>query len=229
MATRRILVIEDEDDILELVSFHLRKEGYDVLGLTNGEDGFRLARVSPPDLVVLDRMLPGMDGLEVCRLLKQETATRQVPIVMLTAKSEESDIVTGLELGADDYITKPFSPKVLLARVRAVLRRQSQPSPDETAAFRIRNLLIDPGRYMVSVDAIPVDLTLTEFRILALLARRPGWVFSRYQIVDAVRGEDVAVTERSVDVHIVGLRRKLGEAGVFIETVRGVGYRFKEA
>ncbi len=228
MAIRRILVIEDEDDILELVTFHLKKDGYDVVGVTSGEDGVRLARVSPPDLVVLDRMLPGMDGLEVCRLFKQEAATRQVPIVMLTAKSEESDIITGLELGADDYVTKPFSPKVLLARVRAVMRRQAPPSPDELAVFRIRNLRIDPGRYQVSIDGAPVELTLTEFRILLLLARRPGWVYNRYQIVDAVRGEDVAVTERSVDVHIVGLRRKLGAAGRYIETVRGVGYRFKE-
>lgn len=227
MAKQRILVIEDEDDILELITFHLKREGYEVIGVTSGEDGLRSLRVSPPDMLVLDRMLPGIDGLEVCRQVKQEAATRNIPVVMLTAKSEEIDVVTGLELGADDYITKPFSPKILLARVRAVLRRQPSVPQDSQELLQIHNLLIHPGRYEVNVDGQPIELTLTEFRILNLLTRRPGWVFSRYQIVDAVRGEEHDVTERSVDVHIVGLRKKLGTAGQYIETVRGVGYRFK--
>jgi len=228
MATRNILVIEDEDDILELVTFHLKLDGYSTSIAATGEDGLRLLRTTPPDLVILDRMLPGIDGLEICRIIKQDAATRHIPVVMLTAKSEEIDVITGLELGADDYITKPFSPRILLARVRAVLRRQNTPSPEEKTAYQIQNLTIHPGRYTVAVDGAPVELTLTEFHILQLLSQRPGWVFSRYQIVDAIRGEDYIVTERSVDVHIVGLRKKLGDAGQFIETVRGVGYRFKE-
>jgi two-component system phosphate regulon response regulator PhoB len=181
-----------------------------------------------PDLVVLDLMLPGIDGLEVCKTLKNDPATRQIPVVMLTAKGEEVDVVTGLELGADDYIPKPFSPRVLVARIRAALRRQIQETANENATIQVHDLTIHPGRHQVLVKDKPVDLTATEFRVLHFLARRPGWVFTRYQIVDAVHGYDYPVTDRSVDVQIVGLRKKMGSAGKYIQTVRGVGYRFKE-
>jgi len=227
MAGQTIIAVEDEEDILELISFNLRKEGFQVQGAGSGEEALRLARAAPPDLILLDLMLPGIGGLDVCRILKRDATTRDIPIVMLTAKGEEADIVAGLELGADDYITKPFSPKVLLARARAMLRRRETVHGDETAAIRTGNLVIDPGRRQVLVDGEPAALTFSEFQILLLLARRAGWVFTRYQIVDAVRGEDYAVTERSVDVHITALRRKLRHAGDLIETVRGVGYRFK--
>jgi two-component system phosphate regulon response regulator PhoB len=173
-------------------------------------------------------MLPGIDGLEVMRKLRDDPKTRSVPIVMLTAKGEEPDIVTGLELGADDYITKPFSPRILIARVRAVLRRKTTEPVDEKTVIKIHDFEINTGTRGVTVGGRPVELTYTEFQVLFNLARRPGWVFTRTQIVDAVRGDDYPVTDRSVDVQIVGLRKKLGEHGKYIETVRGVGYRFRE-
>jgi len=228
MAKGKILVVEDEDDIQELVRYNLGKEGYAVEAATTGEEGLKKAREARPALVILDLMLPGIDGLEVCRALKTDPKTGHIAIVMLTAKGEESDIVTGLELGADDYITKPFSPKVLIARIRAVLRRKSKQAVDESSTLEFDELVIHPGRHEVLVHGDAVQLTSTEFRVLHFLARRPGWVFTRSKIVDAVHGEDYPVTERSVDVQIVGLRKKLGEAGKYIETVRGVGYRFKE-
>jgi two-component system alkaline phosphatase synthesis response regulator PhoP len=223
-----VLTIEDDEDILELVRVNLEKEGYSFTGVTTGEEGIEKARSSPPGLVLLDLMLPGIDGLDVCRELKSDPKTRHVPIVIVSAKGEESDIVAGLELGADDYITKPFSPKILLARVRAVLRRRARPTPAEGEILRIHDVVIHPGRHEVLVGDERVDLTFTEFRILHILARRPGWVFTRQRIVDAIHGERYPVTDRAVDVQIVGLRRKLGPAGDFIETVRGVGYRFKD-
>jgi len=228
MAKAHILVVEDEEDILELVRYNLAREGYEVFCATSGEDGLKTARSKLPDLIVLDLMLPGVDGLEVCKLLKNDSKTQHIPIVMLTARSEEADIVTGLELGADDYITKPFSPRVLIARVRAVLRRKSTGPIAEDATIRAHDLVIHPGRHEVLVKGEPVELTATEFGILRFLARHPGWVFTRSQIVDAVRGDDYPVTDRSVDVQIVGLRRKLGAYGNYIETVRGVGYRLME-
>ena len=229
MATERILVVDDEEDLLELIQYNLSKEGYQVRCVTTGEMAVREARVQMPDLVLLDLMLPAVDGLAVCKALKQDPKTQHIPIVMVTAKTEEADVVSGLELGADDYITKPFSPRVLLARVRAVLRRQQQKEPLEDAStIRIHELVIRPGRHEVVLKGQPVDLTFTEFRLLQFLARKPGWAFSRTQIVDAVKGEDYPVTERSVDVQVAGLRKKLGDWGHYIETVRGVGYRFKE-
>jgi len=227
MLKEKILVVDDEEDILELLKYNLSREGYQVFCTTSGEKTLSLVKTETPDLIVLDLMLPGMDGLEVARQLKDNPHTKNVPIVMLTAKGEEADIVTGLELGADDYVTKPFSPRILLARVRAVLRRKGQESQDKTAVIQTHNLVIHPGRREVRVNDNPVQLTFTEFGILHYLARRPGWVFTRSQIVDEVRGEDYYVTDRSVDVQIVGLRKKLGPAGEYIETVRGVGYRFK--
>ncbi len=228
MAKERILVVDDEEDILELVRYNLAREGYHVAGTLSGEDALKKARFEAFDLIVLDLMLPGIDGLEVTKKLKANEKTRHIPIVMLTAKGEEADIVTGLELGADDYITKPFSPRVLIARVRTALRRKTVKAEDDTAVVQIHELEIHPGRRSVVAKGTPVDLTYTEFQVLYILARRPGWVFTRYQIVDAVRGDDYPVTDRSVDVQIVGLRKKLGSYGKYIETVRGVGYRFRE-
>lgn len=228
MANEKLVVVDDEEDILELLRFNLEKEGYQVLCATSGEEALEIARSQIPNLIVLDLMLPGIDGLEVARKLKNDPDTMEIPIVMLTAKGEEADIVTGLELGADDYVTKPFSPRILAARVRAVLRRKIKEYPEEAKVLRIQDLVIHPGRREVSVSGKPVQLTFTEFGILNFLARRPGWVFTRNQIVDAVRGEDYFVTDRSVDVQIAGLRKKLGLAGTYIETVRGVGYRLKE-
>jgi len=228
MAEEQILAVDDEEDILELVRFNLAREGYRVIGSTTGLKTLELARENHPDLIVLDLMLPDINGLEVTRILKGNDDTRNIPIVMLTAKGEEADIVAGLELGADDYITKPFSPRILAARVGAVLRRSVYKSVDNDSVFRIHDLTIHPGRREVLVGDDPAQLTYTEFNILNYLARRPGWVFTRSQIMDAVHGEDYAVTERSVDVQIVGLRKSLGPAGDYIETVRGVGYRFRE-
>lgn len=228
MPNEKILIVDDEEDILELLKYNLSREGYKVSCAASGEETLRAVRSGIPDLIILDLMLPGIDGLEVARQLKNDMKTRDVPIVMLTAKGEEADIVTGLELGADDYITKPFSPRVLLARVRAALRRRVRESTDDASVLQIRKLEIHPGRREVLVNGEPVQLTFTEFGILNFLARRPGWVFTRSQIVDAVRGDDYFVTDRSVDVQIVGLRKKLGPAGTDIETVRGVGYRFRD-
>lgn len=228
MKRKSILVVDDEEDILELVKYNLAKNGFDVLCAISGELAVKLAQNQVPDLIVLDLMLPGMDGLEVCRILKSDSKTKHIPIVMLTAKGEESDVITGLELGADDYITKPFGPKILVARVRAVMRRRAEPDLEDNTMIKVHDLVIHPGRHEVIVRGKGVELTVTEFRVLHFLARRPGWVFRRSQIVDAVKGNDYPVTERSVDVQIVGLRKKLGACGNYIETVRGVGYRFKE-
>ena len=229
MAKEKILVVDDEEDILELVRYNLSREGYQVTGTLTGEDALRKVRSGSYDLIVLDLMLPGIDGLSFTRTLKNDSRLRSIPIIMLTAKGEESDIVTGLELGADDYMTKPFSPKVMIARVRAALRRHKEEPQDEMALVKIHDLEINPGRRSVLAKGDAVDLTYTEFQLLLLLARRPGWVFTRSQIVDLIRGSDYPVTDRSVDVQIVGLRKKLGSHGKYIETVRGVGYRFRES
>ncbi len=228
MAAKRILVIEDDPDIVEVLRYNLKREGYEVLTAESGEDGLSLARAHAPDLVLLDLMLPGMEGLQVCRTLKDEAATKGVPVVMMTAKSEDADIVTGLEMGADDYITKPFSPRVLIARVRAVLRRPSSNDGADEQVIRVGSLEIDANRYQVSLNGDQVGLTQTEFRLLQVLASRPGWVFTRDQLVNLTRGEDVMVTDRTIDVHVAGVRKKLGSAGRHIATVRGVGYRFEE-
>jgi two-component system phosphate regulon response regulator PhoB len=228
MAKERILVIDDEEDILELVRFHLAREGYQLALAETGEDAIKKLRHEPFDLILLDLMLPGLDGLEVAKALKNDPKTKAIPIIMLTAKGEDADVVSGLELGADDYITKPFSPRVLSARVKAVLRRRTREPVDETKVVTLYELEIHPGRRSVTAGGKPVDLTFTEFQLLLVLARRPGWVFTRSQIVDAVRGSDYPVTDRSVDVQVVGLRKKLGAYGSYIETVRGVGYRFRE-
>jgi two-component system phosphate regulon response regulator PhoB len=227
MAKRTILVVDDEEDIRELVQLNLGREGYKVLPCETGEQALDLAFSKLPDLIILDLMLPGIDGLEVCKRLKGDSRTQQTPVVMLTAKGEEADVVAGLELGADDYVTKPFSGKVLVARVRRLLRRK-QDGAGERAVVKIHELTIDPDRYEVLVSDKAVTLTLTEFNILYTLAARPGRVFTRYQIVDAIHGSDYLVTDRAVDVQIVSLRKKLGPCAKYVETVRGVGYRFMD-
>ncbi len=228
MKKKKILVVDDEEDLLELVRYNLSREGYDVFCAVTGEEGLRAAKKEIPDLIVLDLMLPGIDGLEVASKLKGDTGTKNIPVIMLTARGEEADIVTGLELGADDYITKPFSPRVMAARVKAVIRRRLKDTEDNSDVIRVNDIVINSGRHEVMVKGEPVQLTFTEFGILNHLIRRPGWVFTRSQIVDAVKGDDYFVTDRAVDVQIVGLRKKLGSAGKDIETVRGIGYRFRE-
>lgn len=228
-AKKTILVVEDEEDILALIHFNLIKGGYNAECASDGEEALTLIAAKRPDLILLDLMLPGIDGLEICRRLRSVDSATEIPIIMLTACGEEEDVVRGLELGADDYITKPFSIKVLLARVQAVLRHRSTLQPETEDEELIRgDLRIHPGRNLVQVDGKTVELTFTEFKVLEALARKPGWVFTRYQIVNSVRGEDYAVTDRAVDVQIAGLRKKLESCGHYIETVRGVGYRFQE-
>lgn len=230
MGQERILIVDDELDILELISYNLRKEGYEVESVQSGEQALRAMASNPPDAVLLDLLLPGVDGIETCRRIKKDERFRNTPVLMLTARTEDSDIVTGLEVGADDYITKPFSPKVLVARLRAALRRGS--GDEATAAIstllHVHGIDIDAARHEVRCDGAIVLLSATEFAILEFLVRNPGLVFSRTRIIDAIRGEDYPVTERSVDVQILGLRKKLGAHGSHIETVRGVGYRLKD-
>lgn len=227
---KHVLVVEDEEDILALLQFNLIKTGYEVTCAADGEEGLRKIKEKQPDLILLDLMLPGIGGLDICRKLRSEEQTAKLPIIMLTARGEEADVVQGLELGADDYMTKPFSVKILLARLQTVLRRHSEgEGADNNEEIVCGELKIHLGRNLVKVAGDLVELTYTEFRVLVALANRPGWVFTRYQIVNAVRGEDYAVTDRAVDVQIAGLRKKLGVCGSYIETVRGVGYRFREA
>ena len=228
MAKEKILVVDDEEDILELIQYNLTREGYAVVGAASGEKALQIAKTESIDLIVLDLMLPAIDGLEVAKRLKRDPKTDQIPIIMLTAKGEEADVVTGLELGADDYIRKPFSPRILVARIRAVLRRLASTPADEMAIIQVHDIKLHPGRREVEAGGRQLDLTYTEFQVLYYLASRPGWVYTRGQIVDAVRGDDYPVTDRAVDVQIVGLRKKLGGYGKYIETVRGVGYRFSE-
>jgi two-component system phosphate regulon response regulator PhoB len=229
MTKETILIVDDEEDIIELIQYNLKNEGYSILTADAGEQAIKIAKQARPDLIVLDLMLPGMDGLEVTRYLRSNDQTRDLPIVILTAKGEESDIITGLELGANDYISKPFSPKVLTARIRAILRRRRKESEAESEKIKQEgDLIIDRTRHLVTLEGNALDLTLSEFELLSFLANKKGWVFTRGQIVDAIRGENYAVTERSIDVVIVGLRKKLKHYAEVIETVRGVGYRFRE-
>ena len=225
----KILIVDDEEDIVEVVSYNLDKEGYEIIKAFTGEEALEKIRFEKPDLVLLDLMLPGIDGLEVCRELKKDSEFNNIPILMVSARGDEADIVSGLELGATDYVTKPFSQRVLTARIKSALKRydtNSESICDETV--QLHGIAIHNGRHEVKLNGVLVDLTASEFRLLDLLIRKPGWVFTRYQIVDAVRGEDCAVTARSVDVQLVGLRRKLGAKADILETVRGVGYRVRE-
>ena len=222
-----ILVVDDEEDIRELIRYNLTKAGYTVACAASGEEGLTLARENKPLAIILDIMLPGIDGLEVCRQLKGDATLKSVPIVMVSAKGEEADIVAGLELGADDYVSKPFSPGVLIARLKSVMRRAQSEPVDMEAVVMVEGLMVNPSRREVLVNSEPVELTNTEFKLLHFLIRQPGVVYTRSQIVDGVHGDDYPVTDRSVDVQVVGLRKKLGEWGAQIETVRGVGYRFR--
>jgi two-component system alkaline phosphatase synthesis response regulator PhoP len=227
MARGRILVIDDEKDLIELVRYNLEKEGYSVQSAQDGESGLAAAKREMPDLILIDLMLPGIDGLDVCRSLRTVDKTAHIPVIMLTAKSAESDRILGLELGADDYVTKPFSPRELLARIKAVLRRTSTP---KAAAEIIRrgDLMIDTARRSVLCGGQPILLTATEFRLLQFFAAHSGHVFSRSQLIDGAMGRDVSVEDRTIDVHITSLRKKLGNCGEWIETVRGFGYRFRD-
>jgi two-component system phosphate regulon response regulator PhoB len=228
MARGNILIIDDEKDLIELVRYNLEKEGYHVTSACDGESGLAMAFQSMPDIILIDLMLPGIDGLEVCRRLRSESRTAQVPILMLTAKSGETDRILGLELGADDYVTKPFSPRELAARIKAILRRTSQSSDESGKVIRHSGLTIDLGRCDASYNEKNLELTATEFRLLHLLALHPGRVYSRSELIDGVLGKEVAVIDRTIDVHITGLRKKMADCGDWIETVRGFGYRFRE-
>lgn len=223
-----VLIVEDEPDIAEVVCYNLKKDGFQVHCAATGEEGLKLARSIRPAVVVLDLMLPGIDGLDICKLLKGDKETHSIPVLILSARGEEEHVVKGLEVGADDYLAKPFSPRILCARVKSLLRRVSLPEPQEDDKLVLGALCIDSKRHEVLVQGECVDLTSTEFKILHMLMQKAGWVFSRFQIVDEVHGEDYPVTERSVDVQIAGLRKKLGDHGTYIETVRGVGYRFRD-
>ncbi len=226
---KKVAIIEDEPDINELLVYNLEKEGYAVVRSFDGSEGLKLIRQERPDLILLDLMLPGMDGLEVCQALKQNENTKDIPIIMITAKSEESDIVVGLQMGADDYVTKPFSPKVVLARVKAAFRRGKKSQSAEGSTLRnFGALIMDLPKYKVSVKGDPVSLTTIEFAILEFLSRAPGRVYTRDQILDNVWKDGKFIIDRAVDVHVRGLRKKLGRAADFVETVRGVGYRFKD-
>ncbi len=228
MPGQRILVVDDEADLRELVTHSLKKENYRVITAPDGETALDLAMEKRPDLIVLDLMLPGMDGIEVCRRLRQDDAMSDIPIVMLTAKAEETDEIIGLGVGADDYITKPFSPRILVARVNAALRRRGeQAPPGADPSIQRGSLAIHPDRHESLLGGEELRLTPIEFKILYVLARHPGRVFTRNQIIDRALGEDIFITERTIDVHIVSLRKKLGDHSTFIETVRGVGYKFK--
>lgn len=229
---KKILVVEDEPDLQELVRYNLTKAGFDVVLLDSGEACLQQIGTILPDLLLLDIMLPGRDGFEVCRELKSRTEFASIPIVMLTAKGEEADVVFGLELGAEDYVTKPFSPKVLIARLQSILRRQELSDPskqrDEADVLEVFGLRIDYARHKVFQGDEVLELTHTEFKLLSLFAKNRGRVFTRVQVVSEVHGDDYPVTPRSVDVQVVGLRKKLGQLGNLIETVRGVGYRMRE-
>ena len=228
MSRPRILIIEDERDLTDVLSYNLQREGYEPITLHDGREGLRKAQTLLPDLILLDIMLPSLSGLEVCRELRAGEKTRGIPIIMLTAKAEETDQIVGFSLGADDYVTKPFSVKVLLQRIKVLLRRRDQP-PDTAAVVEHLHVRLDRARHQVTVEGKPIDLTPTEFRLLECLLRQPGRVFSRPQLMDTAIGQGSIVLERTIDVHIKSLRKKLGKAGDWVETVRGIGYRFREA
>jgi DNA-binding response OmpR family regulator len=227
---KKILVVDDEKDIVETIAYNLRRHGYDVAMAYEGTDALEVAFRESPDLILLDLMLPGLDGMEVARRLKADPRTSSTPLVMLTAKGEETDVVIGLTLGADDYVTKPFSMKILLARLNTVLRRgEPQGTAEEAGILRAGPLSIDTSKHAVNVNNEPVNLTLTEFKLLAALLKARGRVLTRHQLMDKAMGADVFVTDRAIDVHVTAIRKKLGEASWLIHTVRGVGYRLQES
>lgn len=231
MRKNHILLVEDDEDIQQLVSFNLIKTGFHVTCTDDGEQGLEAMKKETFDCIILDLMLPGKSGYEICKQVRNDVTGRDIPIIMLTAKGEDNDIISGLDHGADDYITKPFSPKVLIARIKSVLRRRTDADEKEKKAIQVLadiGLSIDINRHEVLLQGKEINLTMTEFSLLSLLASKPGRVFSRQQIIDKVKGYDYYVTPRAIDVQIFGLRKKLGQVGNTIETVRGIGYRFKE-
>ena len=231
MSKEKILVVDDEKDIVELLQYNLEKEGYKISAVFSGEQCLENVKTELPDLILLDLMLPEIDGLDVCKFLKNNSQTSHIPIIMLTAKGEETDIVLGLELGADDYITKPFKVRELLARVKAVLRRTKNnipPLSKEKDIIKFKDLVIDSIKHQVTLKDQPLSLTSTEFKLLKFLASHPGKVFTREQLLNQVWSEDSFIVDRAVDVHIRRLRQKLLTASDYIITIRGVGYRFKE-
>ncbi len=225
---KKILIIEDEKDIAEIISFNLGREGFKTVAVNSGEDGLIRANSDLPDLILLDIMLPGINGLDVCRTLKSDSKTKHIPIIMLTARNEDIDMITGLEVGANDYVTKPFNPRVLIARIRALLRRSEDEKKSDDSPITFGDIIIDRGRHQAIIGGKPVDLTLTEFQILAIFTRHPGWVFSRSQLIDNLREGHQVITDRAIDVQIANLRKKLGKFGDYIETVRGIGYKIRE-
>jgi len=229
VSKKKIVVVEDEPDILQVLSYNLKKEGFKVKSALDGSRGLELIQQHLPDLVMLDLMLPGMDGLQICQQLKQQASTQNIPIIMVTAKGEESDVVLGLGVGADDYIAKPFSPKELIARVKAVIRRSELNSQQpQTTAIQIDRLHIDANKHKVALDGTEVKLTATEFRLLHYFARHPGRVFSRELLLNQAFGSDADVVDRNIDVHIRAIRKKIDPDQYYIETIRGVGYRFRD-
>jgi two-component system, OmpR family, phosphate regulon response regulator PhoB len=228
MAKQTVLIIEDERSLVDVLSYNLRKEGFEVVAATDGQDGLRRAQTVLPDLIVLDLMIPVIEGLEVCRQLRAGTRTRDIPILMLTARSEEIDEVVGFQMGADDYVTKPFKLKPLIQRIKALLRRKQSGESDVRDTAAAQGIEIDRRQHRAILDGIELKLTPTEFRLLWTLVRQPGRAFSRQELMEAGMGDDALVLERTVDVHIKSLRQKLGDKGDLIETVRGVGYRFRE-
>jgi two-component system alkaline phosphatase synthesis response regulator PhoP len=228
MANGKILVVDDEKDIVELIAYNLVREHYEVVKAYDGISAISIAQRESPDLVILDLMLPGKDGLEVCRQLKKDPRTEAISIIMLSAKDDESDIVAGLELGAEDYITKPFSARILLARIKTVLRRKHTKNQHNSQTSQIGNISINAGKHEVIVEDRKIDLTATEFQLLHYLIDNAGWVCTRQQIINSLKGHNYATSDRAIDVQVVSLRKKLGSSCDAIETVRGIGYRFKE-
>ena len=229
MKKKKIIVVEDEPDLVDVVTYNLEREGYSVLASQRGDEGLNLIRSEAPDLVLLDLMLPGMDGLSICRQMKSDSSTKEIPIIIASAKGEESDVVIGLEMGADDYLAKPFSPRELLARIRAVLRRGAPTADVRDDRIVIRDLTIDSRKHEVKINNVVVSLTSTEFKLLHHLASSRGRAFSREQLLNRVVGMGVVVVDRNIDVHIRALRKKLGNHSDMIQTIRGVGYRFVES
>ena len=229
MINKKIVIVEDEPDILEILTYNLKREGFDVISTDNGTQGLMLIKQHLPDIALLDLMLPGMDGLAICQQVRADQACAHIPIIMVTAKSEESDIVLGLGLGADDYISKPFSPKELTARIKALLRRGQQSLPVSPKNIEVAGLVIDEVKHKVTFNGEKIKLTATEFRLLNYLARNAGQVFSREQLMNNAYSNDVVVVDRNIDVHIRSIRKKIGEQNRFIETIRGIGYSFVES
>lgn len=225
--TRSIAVVDDEEDIVDLITHHLEKEKFKVEPFYDGESILEYVKKNKPDLIILDLMLPGIDGLEVCKFLKKDEQTSSIPIIMLTAKSTEADKIVGLELGADDYITKPFSPRELVARVKTVLRRLES-KQQQAKVIDVDGLMVDLSKYLVTINQKKINLTTTEFKLLSVLISRPGWVFARQQLLDAIWEYDRVVLDRTIDVHIRNLRKKLGRYGKYIKSMRGVGYKFEK-